>query len=123
MSLFVLKELVYFCHKMEEMLFFYTTVLGMQHLNANIAEHTGNWVELGCPAFKLCLHAAAEPDCKPRTNKNKLIFHTIKITDARQHLAAQGVPIVESKTWPSKHILEMYDPEGNCVQIAEMRSE
>ncbi len=114
---FKLKELVYFCSKMDEMLHFYSEILGMEHLNADIESHKGNWVELGNNTFKLCLHGAGESGC-PSENKNKLTFFTENIEEAKAFLRNNGIPTCDIVIWSSKNVIEGFDPEGNRFQIA-----
>jgi len=102
---------------MDEMKHFYSEVLGLPHYNPE-SENPG-WVQFGNDAFRLGLHGAKESG-SPKGNSNKLIFFTEDIEQAKSHLADAGVETCDIITWPSKRVIEGFDPEGNKFQIAEI---
>lgn len=108
-----LGEIILFVRDMDDMLAFYTDVIG---LDVAQGEPEHGFVKLDTGDTMLCLHAGRESavsDAEP-----KLVFEVEDLEAAVEHLEAHDVTLGERRSpAPGVHVVDARDPEGNRFSV------
>lgn len=106
-------EVILYVKEMEEMLEFYTEVLGLP-IASGAAEH--GFVAFDSGWCQLCLHAGRRGEVGEYAPK--VVFQVDDFQAARETLFANSVEVSETRSpTPDTKVCDAVDPEGNTFSI------
>lgn len=113
-----ISEVILYVEDMEEMLEFYTQVLGLD-IESGAAEH--GFVAFDTDGCQLCLHSGRTGEVGQYAPK--VVFQVADLEAARETLIEHGVHVGETRSpTPETTVCDATDPEGNKFSIESSSS-